>query len=378
MLIAQFGSKLAQANKPVWLATMADMRVDETLTAKADVTDMPWSNYGSDGYGSKRSPLDVSTTAIQGLVYCTSRQALAEFERSIRRYTGVKDWLIGYRYTACKCGYCGDWLRCCHVCGSERGVQWFAQRARLHQVSIQKRVGLSASEMGGTREARIDFEPDTPWQLMDSNRWGWGVPDELYRPMDQYDQGYDACDAPDLIDLHWPCNMAPCTPEPPYRFYRRTFSSWTQTYCVGYWSAGRWIRGAIPSDAILHVAGDTFPMVRLAFTNFTNLTVTICSPLGEECSFTLEGPVGEPQYVLVSPQIGAEARYCPIHDNECLDNVPGTYTDVAINGSRFPISSQTCPIVGQVWPGRNKISFSGFRLPMHPFHWSYDLVPQFV
>ena len=378
MLIAQFGSKLAQGNRPLWLASIADLQIDEGPTAKRAWTAMPWSDFGADGYGSFRAPLETGTTSVRGLIYCNQRNTLAEFERNVRRYVGVKDWLIGYRYNACKCGYCGDYLRCCHVCGSERTVQWFAQRARLQQISVQKRVSVSSSEASGTREVRMDFEADTPWQLLESSRWAWGVPDALYRPIDQWDTGYNACDAPDVVDLHWPCVMAPCTPEPPYRFYRRIFSSWMQTYCVGYWTAGRWIRGAIPSDAVLHVAGDTHPMVRLAFTNFTRLTVTICSPLGYECSFSLEGPVGEPQYVLVSPQIGAEARYCPIQDDECLDNVPAEYTDLAINGSRFPITSQTCPIAGQLWPGRNKISFSGFRLPVHPFHWSYDMVPQFI
>jgi hypothetical protein len=258
-------------------------------------------------------------------------------------------------------------------------VQWFAKRVRFREFSVEEAPDTSVRFHNGTLGVSLAFEDDTPWQAMDSSKWAWGVPKALYQPLDQYDQEYDECDPPKEVDeMRWPCKLPACTSEPPFRFYRRYISSWTDTYCIGHWSAGRWIRGSVDGTSVIMIGGDVTPAFRLAFTNFTHVTVTICSPTGEECSFTLTGPVGEPQYVLVSPEVGAEIRYCPVHDGECLDMVPAAYTDIAINGQRFPITSQTCPIAATLWPGRNKISFSGFRLPGRPFFWSYDLLDQFV
>jgi hypothetical protein len=379
MLLAQFGSKTAQGYKPIWLAALADLRTSEAPKAKSSWVEVTQGNYDIDGYGAARAPLARSELTAAGMVHCSHRKTIDEGEHALRRFVGIKDWLIGYRYTGCKCGACGPYMRYCQACNTANNVQWYAKRARFREFSVEEVRDLSVRDRGGTLQLSLMFEDDTPWQRIDIDKWAWGLPEPLYQPLDQYDVDYDECDPPkEINEMRWPCKVQPCGTEPPFRFYRRYVGSWKETYCIGYWSAGRWIRGAIGSNAVLIVEGDVSPTFRLAFTNFTNLTVTTCSPTGEECSFSLVGPVAEPQYVLVSPEIGAEIRYCPIHDNECLDMVPAAYEDIAISGSRFPVSSQTCPLTTMLWAGRNKISFSGFRLPGTPFYWSYDIATNFV
>jgi hypothetical protein len=379
MILAQFGSKTAQGHKPAWLAAMADLRSAETPTAKSNWIEVAHGHYDIDGYGAGRAPLARSELTAEGMVYHTVRDTLDEQEHQLKKFVGVKDWLIGYRYVGCKCGTCGPYMRFCQSCGTLNNVQWYAKRCRFQEFSVEERNDLAIRQRSGGLQLSVLFEDDTPWQKMDVDRWAWGLPEALYQPLDQYDVNYDECHPPkEVNEMRWPCRLPACTAEPPFRFYRRYISNWRELYCINYWSAGKWIRGSVGGSAVLIVDGDVSPASRLAFTNFTDLTVTICSPTGEECSFTIEGPVSEPQYALVSSETAGEVRYCPINDDECLDMVPAVYDDVASSGQRIAITSHTCPLPATLWPGRNKISFSGFRLPGSPFHWSYDIIPQYV
>ena len=125
-------------------------------------------------------------------------------------------------------------------------------------------------------------------------------------------------------------------------------------------------------------------MSRMAFTNFAELTVTVCSPTGFEYSFTIGDRfdrsqwVGEPQYLYISPWAPPQVRFCPINDDECLDLVPGDYAGIAQAGAPIAVQAQTVPVLGYLWPGRNVLEFSGMRLPGRPFHYSYDIVPCFL
>jgi hypothetical protein len=373
MQFAQFGSSTVRMNRPVWLGALASQEVEERPTAKEASLDTPWADYGLDGYGADRGPQAMSESTITGTLYCTHRHTLSEFERQLRRYVNTKDYLIGYQYASCRCGACGPCLRYCHVCGSERAVRWFAKRARLYDANVLNRVQEAASDRNGTYDAKLTFKADTHWQLMDTNRWAWGVPyDQAHT-----DEDYDLCNPRLVNEFHWPCNLDSCTVEPPYRFYRRA-RTWIQNYCVGYWTAGRWIRASIGGQALVNVMGDVAPLSRMAFTNFSELTVRVCSPTGFEYSFTVDQVVGEPQYLLISPHMPPQIRYCPVHDDECLDAVPGSYAEIAQEGTPVAVESCTTPVIGKLYPGRNVVYFDGFRLPGHPFHWSYDLIPCYL
>jgi hypothetical protein len=112
------------------------------------------------------------------------------------------------------------------------------------------------------------------------------------------------------------------------------------------------------------------------------LTVTICSQAGDECSFTISSDtVSEPQYALVDPRFGAEVRYCPVSDDTCMNITQldlDMYGEIAENGAPLAIDSKTCAQAGRLYPGRNVVTFSGFRMPGGLFQVSYDIVPQYV
>ena len=377
MLLAQFGSKPAQGWQPIWFNGTIGQK-DETLSAsKSAVTDLPWGDYGTDGYGARRAPPATSEVVSSGSVYCNERVTAYEWERMVRSFVGVKDWLIGYRGGGCKCGACGPYVRCCNVCGSEQEVIWLAMKARLREVSVTGTQSTQSMSVPAPIPVQLSYEPYSVWQRMTKTRWVWGRPEALDTVPS------DTTLPPDVDEFAWPCEFPPCTLMPPFRFYRRSFT-WQQNYCVGNWSAGRWIRSSIDGEAIIQVPGDTFPLSRLAFTNFTELTVTVYTPTGFNYSFTIGDRfdrakwVGEPQYLLITPTQPPQIRFCPVHDDECLDLVPGVYADIAQNGAPVPVESQTVPVLGHLWPGRNILSFSGFRLPGHPFHYSYDLTPRFL
>ena len=254
MLLAQFGSKTAQGYKPVWVAAMADLRTSEAPKAKSSWVEVTQGNYDIDGYGAARAPLARSELTAEGMVYCTHRKTIDEGEHALRRFVGIKDWLIGYRYTGCKCGACGPYMRYCQACNTANNVQWYAKRARFREFSVKEVKDLSVRDRGGTLQLSLMFEDDTPWQHIDIDKWAWGLPEPLYQPLDQYDVDYDECDPPkEINEMRWPCKVQPCGTEPPFRFYRRYVSNWKEIYCIGYWSAGRWIRGAIGSSAVLIV-----------------------------------------------------------------------------------------------------------------------------
>ena len=373
MFLAQFGSSTVKMHTPVWLGALASQEVEERPAAKDAWLEAPWVDYALDGYGAGRAPMAMDDCSIMGTLYCSQKHTLSEFERQLRRYVGVKDYLIGYRFDSCRCGACGSCLRFCHVCGREKTVTWYARRSRLAEANVTKRASDGAHDRNGTYDANLTFKSDTPWQAMNDFRWGWGVP----YAQSHTDEDYDLCNPRNIMDFHWPCELTHCTPEPPYRFYRRNLT-WIQNYCVGYWTAGRWIRSAIGSQGLVNVMGDTHPISRLAFTNFSWLTVTVCSPLGFEYSFTVNQLVGEPQYLLISPYMPPQIRYCPIHDDECIDAVPASYVELAQQGAPVAVESCTTPVIGKLWPGRNVIYFEGFRLPGHTFHWSYDLTACYV
>jgi len=377
MILAQFGSKAAKGWRPIWFDGLLDDRDQTGGSSKSAQIDLPWGDFASDGYGAHRSPLEVNAMNVQGQVYCSSRQTADEWVRDIRSRVGVKDWLMGYRGGGCKCGACGPYVRCCNVCGGEQSVQWFARQARLKNVSITRNPQSRYNPV----PVQMTFDPYSPWQLMSTTRWAWGVPNSLDTVPS------DACNPPSIDEMAWPCVFPPCTLPPPSRFYRREFT-WIENYCVGYWSAGRWIRASIGEptqqfthggEAIIIVGGDTFPISRLAFTNFTRLELTVCSPTGFQYSFTVDQVCGEPQYLLISPYAPPQFRYCPVSDDECLDTVPtAEFAEIAQNGVPVAVDSQTMNILGRLWPGRNILRFNGMRLPGHPFHYSYDVAEAFL
>jgi hypothetical protein len=356
---------------------MINQRDTTGARAKRADLDTPWADFTVDGYGAWRAPLDIEPVTVQGQLYCNRRLSSYEWEQDVRAHLGLNDWLIGYTGLGCKCGACGPYIRCCHVCGSEQSVRWLAMRARLMHVNVDDDKSRQSMATHGTTPVRLLYEPQSAWQLMSTTRWAWGVPNSLDTVPS------DTTVAPTVNENAWPCEFPPCQKIPASRFYRRT-RTWIQNYCVGYWSAGRWIRSAIGAEAIIQVAGTTYPLSRMAFTNFTELTLTVASPTGLSYTFTVGDRydrakwVGEPQYLLISPWAPPQIRFCPIHDDECLDLVPGNYAAIAQEGAPIEVESQTVPILGYLWPGRNILQFDGFRLPGHPFHYSYDIVPQFI
>lgn len=383
MHLAQFGSSTAVGFKPVWLAGAVELRVDHSPAAASGIVPVQYGDFGIDAFGSSRSPMEASSLSAQGTFLCTSRRTLEEWEREVSRHIGRKDWLVGYRGQSCQCGRCAPPVQCCHVCRTPTAVAWYAKRTRLRQVQLSndnhtgQRWGLSALE------TTLTFEADTHWLRMTPHHWAWGVP--AARAINPA----DACDPASVTEAAWPCNLPLCGEEPRYRFYKRLAQSWIETYCVGYWEPGGWrramvgtpggVRQSSPGDVTIFVEGDTFPLVRWAFTNFTWLQVTICSPSGQESSFTIETLCGEPQYVLVDPRYGAEMRYCPLHDDQCLHTPPtAELAGIASVGAPVPITERTTPLVGRLWPGRNVVRFTGFRLPGHVFHYSYDIIFQYV
>jgi len=385
MILAQFGSRAAQGWRPAWLGGMVEQQNETGAAAKSAPIDAPWADFAVDGYGAWRAPLDFSNMSVSGRLYCNEQMTANEWQRAVRAHVGEKDWLIGYRGAGCKCGACGPYARCCNVCGYEQEVQWMAMRARLNNVVVQDSPGAQAM-ISSTVPVELGFEPHSAWQHMSDDRWAWGKPGPLATVPS------DTCDPPAVTEMAWPCQFPSCATVPPFRFYRRE-KTWIQNYCVGYWSAGRWIRSSVAnaesiastdSEAIIQVAGDTYPMSRLGFTNFSELTVTVCSPTGFTYSFTVgdrynaDKWVGEPQYLLISPWAPPQVRFCPIHDDECLDLVPASYVALAQEGAVVPVESQTVPVLGYLWPGRNILRFTGFRLPGHPFHYSYDIIPCFL
>lgn len=381
MILAQFGSKAARDWKPIWFDGLVDGRDQTGGSSKAAQVDLPWGDFVSDGYGAHRAPLEINAMDVQGQVYCSPRQTADEWIRDIRSRVGVKDWLMGYRGGGCKCGACGPYLRCCTVCGSEQSVQWFARQARLKQVSVTRNPQSQPRAALATVPVQMTFEPYSPWQLMSGDRWSWGVPNSLDAVPS------DACNPPTINEMAWPCIFPACTLPPPSRFYRKRFT-WIENYCVGYWSAGRWIRSSIGEadqqfthggEASIYVAGDTFPISRLAFTNFVRLELTVCSPTGFEYSFTVDEWCGEPQYLLISPYAPPQFRYCPLHDDECIHVVPtAEFAQIAQQGEPVAVDSQTTNILGRLWPGRNILRFQGMRMPGHPFQYSYDVIPTFL
>lgn len=372
MQVMQFGSSTAARFKPVWLGGLVAQKSEESPEAKSTAINLPYANFAADGYGARRSPAQVSPVRVSGLANCGPRRTQAEWERELRRYIGLKDWLIGYRSQSCKCGLCSFPLRCCNVCGTDASVAWFARRARLNTVNWTDDADSGQRWGYAPQRTELTFEPYGFWQKMTEDHWAFGVPAAHDVTPD------DACDPPGITEMAWPCNFPACEPEPAFRFYRRTPSGWPQSYCVGYWSAAGWKRGHIDGEMSMLVEGDVSPLIRWAFKNFTNLTVTICTPYGEECSFSVDTLVGEPQYLLVDPRFGAEARYCPLDDDLCLAQPGGAYATIAQEGTPVPFSAMTCAMPGQLWPGLNIVRFSGFRLPGHLFHWSYDLVERVI
>lgn len=379
MFIAQFGSRSAWGFRPVWLGGVASQTVDETPEAKIAWGDVPYGDHQPDGYGRLRAPAIIAPIDVAGVVYCGPKRTQAEWERELRRHVGRKDWLIGYRSLSCRCDPCAPPLRCCNVCGTENQVEWFARRARLMSVPWSDSADMGTRWASNPNSASLRFESDTHWQKMTRAHWLWGVPDPR-----GHLAGGDLCIPPEITEMAWPCNIGTLLREPPFRWFYREPTDWKDTYCIANWTAGRWIEGHIgtedePGEATIHVMGDTSPLSRLAFTNFTHLTVEICSPSGQSCQMSLDAAwIGEPQYVLVAPRFGAEVRYCPLHDDECIDVPDAQYAEVAENGAAYPVATQTCPLVGQLYPGRNVLRFWGFRLPGHRFHFSYDLRSQFV
>lgn len=386
MILAQFGSRAAQGWQPTWFGGLVEPTHDVSATAKSAPVEAPWVDFAIDGYGAWRSPQSFSDITASGLVYCTPGMTAYEWERAVKKHVGVKDWLIGYTGVGCICGTCGPVVRCCKTRGSEREVRWLARQARLQHVTVQ---GAPEPENMGSMVAipvSMTYEPWSAWQLMATTRWAWGKPDTLEVVP------WDTCDPPDITEMAWPCQLPSCASMPPFRFYRRS-RDWVTNYCVGNWSAGRWIRASVAnpesiastdSEAIIDVAGDTYPLSMMGFTNFTELTLTVCSPTGFSYTFTVgdrydsDKWVGEPQYLLISPWAPPQVRFCPVHDDECIDLVPGTYADIAQEGAVVPVESETLPILGHLWPGRNILRFNGFRLPGHPFHYSYDIIERFL
>jgi len=376
MHIAQFGSKTALGYEPVWLAALGDLSADQSPTAQTEFIPLGRGDFGLDVWGEGRAPAAVAPTRVSGQVFCGNKRTQDEWERELRKFVGVKDWLLGYRGLSCKCGLCVPPIRCCNVCGTDTSVAWFARRARYQGAtwSTDKRT-----RTGGEADQQVEmtFAGDTHWLRVLPSKWSWGIPTK-----DLTVNPEDPCDPPLVTSVAWPCRLPLCGLEPPYRFYYNLPDSWLDTYCVGNWTAGGWKRAHIGGTYTFFVEGDTNPLMRWAFTNFTNLTVTICSQAGDECSFTISSDsVSAPQYALVDPRFGAEVRYCPVSDDTCMDITQADldmYGAIASEGAPLAIDSRTCDLPGQLFPGRNLVTFSGFRMPGGLFHISYDIVPQFV
>ena len=378
MFVAQFGSRSAPAFRPVWLGAIANQQARETPTAKvAWADDMPYGDFQPDGYGAERSPAANVNVELNGQVYGARQRTKAEWERELRRHVGLKDWLVGFRSTSCHAGPCQSPLNCCPVCGTVHDVGWYARRARLVSVDWVEEPDTGARYGRTPNEVSLNFESDTHWQRLQASRWAWGLPTTY----GQRESGF--CDAPAVTEMAWPCEWKSCC-EPPYRWFRRVPADWRETYCVANWTARQWLPAHIgteddPGVTTLFVQGDTFPLSRLAFKNFTRLTVEVCSPSGESHQFTLsEEWVGEPQYALVDPRRGVEVRYCPLDDDACLANPGPGYDEVAEAGAPYPVAAQTSAVVGRLYPGLNVLRFWGFRLPGHIFHWAYDIVENFL
>ena len=380
MFIAQFGSNGAWGFRPVWLGAIANLNAEENPEAKATWGDLPYGDFQPDGYGRLRAPAAIAPIDVSGSVFCGRKRTQAEWEREVRRHVGLKDWLVGYRSLSCRCDAHSPPLRTCNVCGLDNQVEWFARRARLLSAAWSDNADTGARWGHSPNAVALRFESDTHWLKMTRAHWVWGVPN----PAGGYLDTGDRCRAPEIDEMAWPCNVRTLIYEPPFRWFYRQPADWTDTYCVANWTAGRWIEGHVgtedePGEATVHVMGDTSPLSRLAFTNFSWLVVEICSPSGQSCRMTFDAEwIGEPQYLLVDPRFGAEVRYCPLGDDACLA-VPGAeHAAIAENGSPYPVGTQTCPLVGQLYPGRNLLRFWGFRLPGRRFHWSYDIANQFV
>ena len=358
MIIAQFGSSTNPAFPPVWLAALGDLTLEADTAARDNFVELGEHSYAVDMWGENRAPMAVSALRVSGQTGCNRSHTLSEAERALRRLVGLKDWLIAARPDECRCGKCGPILRCCFTTGSQQRLRWFARRSRFSSCAIT-----------GDGEVRLSFNSLTPWQAMTERDWYFG------RPLAQQLVPTDACAAPDILKMAWP-RIIPPGRETPLRFYQRPALTWPQAYCVGNWSAGRWIRAHIGGEAVIQVPGDFFPQSALAFTNFTRLTVTICSSLGES-SFSFNQLIGEPQYVLVRPGF-AEVRYCPLEDDECLQAPGPLYEQVAKEGAPIAFSNLSDMFPGRLWPGKNVLRFSGFRLPNHPFAFSYDIRPQYL
>ena len=380
MFVAQFGSKSAWGFRPAWLGGIGNQHVEESPEAKTAWGDMPYADFQPDGYGDMRAPAAISKIDVSGIAYCGPKRTQAEWERELRRHLGRKDWLIGYRSLSCRCDPCEPPLRCCAPGGADDQVAWFAKRARFVGSTWADDADTGARWARNPNAVSLRFEADTHWLKMTRAHWLWGVPD----PYDYLNTG-DRCRAPEITEMAWPCDVGTLLHEPPFRWFYRDPGGWQDVYCIGNWSAGKWIQAHIgteddPGEATIHVVGDTAPLSRLAFTNFSWLTVEICSPSGQSCRVTLDDTwIGEPQYVYVDSRMGAETRYCPIHVDDCIHVEPDAeFVEVATVGAPYPIGHQSCPLVGQLYPGRNVLRFWGFRLPGHRFHFSYDTAENFI
>jgi len=375
MHIAQFGSKTAIGYKPVWLAALGDLRAEQNPTAETEFSVTGHRDFGLDVWGRERSPMRVTTMNVRGQVFCTGKRTQEEWDRELKRFVGVKDWLIGYRGLSCKCGLCTPPIRCCNVCGTETSVAWFAKRARFKNTNWET---TPDSRIGDAdQKVTLAFDADTHWTRILQSKWSYGVPtkDLAVNPA-------DPCAPPLVTSVAWPCKLPYCHKEQASRFYFNEPVDWMDTYCVGNWTAEGWKRAHIGGTYTFFVEGDTYPLNRWAFTNFQRLTVTICSQAGDECSFTMSSDtVSEPQYALVDSRFGAEVRYCPLSDDACMNITQpdlDMYGSIASEGAPLAIDSRTCANVGRLYPGRNLVTFSGFRMPGGLFHISYDIVPQYV
>jgi len=380
MHIAQFGSKTAVGFKPVWLGALGDLQSDQSAQAQIDMLTNGYQDFGLDLRASARAPMASSPVTVRGKALCHGKRTQEEWGRELKKFVGYKDWLVGYRGVSCQCGRCSRPIRHCNSCGTSTSVAWFAKRARYQGIQWTSETGAGARVGNTPGEVSLTFEPDTHWMRMTPSTWAFGIPETFVVNPD------DPCIPLGVTQAAWPCNLPLCLPEPPFRWYRNLPANWIEAYCVGYWSAEGWKFARIGTaskdeagDMTLMVEGDIAPLNRWAFTNFTWLRVTICTPAGWTSSFTINQKVAEPQYALIDPRFGAEVRYCPLHDDHCYDTLPtAEFADIASNGAPLAIAERTTSHVGKLWPGANYISFTGWRLPGHPFAVSYDIVPQYV